>query len=125
MSLETRRLLAETATTGPNAAADTFAIVHDELPFERAADRRTLVVLSARYFAWLDMPSERRESFYYNVWQPLRLSSADKSRIAEYAASPRFRLLYDNDELAILELQPATERNSRSSLSVASSHEVS
>jgi hypothetical protein len=103
MSLETRRVLESINRSDDyGAVAERLLTIQDNLAFERQVRTDTLFVLSGRYFAWQQFPSEQKESFYYNIWQPVLLDPGDQGYINGLVDSHKFNLLYRNSELAIL-----------------------
>jgi hypothetical protein len=106
MNLKTRQLLVGLNST-PDAAAvaGRVAAVQDGLTREEADRHGTLLVLSGRYFAWQKLPTDEKESFYYNVWQPMLLSPLNRQYIDSLVASGRFEPVFENAELAVLRVR--------------------
>ncbi len=78
--------------------------IHDTLPHENLRTK-TLFVLSGRYFAWQEFPEEQKKNYFYQVWTSQKIWKRDEPLIKRLSQSPYFRLVFRNNEDAILELQ--------------------
>lgn len=105
MNIQTRQALSQ--INGSNSIAmikEKLARIQDELSFERNQRKETIFILSGRYFAWQQLLPEQKLSFYYNIWKPYILSFQDSQYINSLIADPGLKVVYQNDELVIIQI---------------------
>lgn len=104
-SARTRRILNEIRfeyDTGK--ISEKLLSINDQLETEQDKRDNTIWVLSGRYFAWQELPENEKNSFFYNIWTPKKLEDADKAYIDFLIRSNKFKKIYGNEEMVILEL---------------------
>ncbi|MCM2254031.1 MAG: hypothetical protein NDJ94_00030 [Vicinamibacteria bacterium] len=109
-SARTRRLVDEMwPVAEPADAARSALAIRDKLA--TTATERVVVALGGRFFAWQAAPPELKRATHFNVWRPRDLNAAGRLEVERWCASGRFRRLFQNEGVALLEIvvQP-TER---------------
>lgn len=105
MSEETRKTLSEiNGVQDMEKIKNKLKNVKDRLDFENKVRKNTLLVLGGRYFAWQKLPEKEKLSVYYNIWRPKLLSAKDWEYIKSITADPRFNIIYQNNELVIIQI---------------------
>lgn len=105
MNLTNRQTLSQIANFSDiNQIKYNLSLIDDRLPQERQGIKRVLLVIGGRYLAWQKLPEEWKASYYYNIWRPHKIEITDLSYLNFLTSDPNFKLLYQNDELAILEI---------------------
>jgi len=97
MSTDTRKILIEKDIAK-------IKTIKDKLDFENKSRGKTIFIFSGRYFAWQKLPEEQKLSFYYNIWKPQKLSVEELSYIDLLTRDSNYKLIYQNNELAIFEI---------------------
>lgn len=104
MNLSTRRTLAEINNSNDrNLIKSKLLSIKDGL-LEKPSKRRILFILSSRYFTWQDFPDNQKQSSFYNVWAPKLITNKQDAYIDFLTQDSQFKLLYKNDQLAIVEV---------------------
>ncbi len=99
MNESTRQILSSiNGKTDKEGIIESLSKVQDTI----TPQQKKLFVVSGRYFAWQRLPEEQKISFYYNIWRPYKFEIADYMTLNFFTNN--FKVLYQNDELAILEL---------------------
>ncbi|MBI2049686.1 hypothetical protein HYT32_02160 [Candidatus Roizmanbacteria bacterium] len=78
--------------------------IHDLIPDAQKQNRKILFVIGGRYFAWQRLTVEQKEKTFYNVWSPRKLMEDDIVYLDFLISSLNFKIVYRNDEIAILEV---------------------
>lgn len=90
--------------TNPDIFAAQLLTIHDTLPLQDSRTK-TLVNLGGRYFVWQRFSAAQKLSSFFQVWTPQKLAENDLAFIKKLSSSSRFRLVYQDDENAILEIR--------------------
>jgi hypothetical protein len=67
--------------------------------------KKRLFIPSGRYFRWLELEAEKRNSFTSNIWIPTKLTLEDWNAINRYKGSDYFQKVYENQELSVFEVK--------------------
>ena len=78
--------------------------INDALESDQNKNREVLFAVGGRYFAWQTLPSSQKESTFYNVWSPKETTLNEQTYIDFLKGSGKFKLLYQNREVAIFEV---------------------
>lgn len=99
-----RRILMGIANTKDiNRVVSSLFAVKDEI--FKTEPKTVIFVLSGRYFAWQQMSDEDKLKFVENVWYPLPLQQSDLDYIEFLKQDSRFKEVYKDNEMVILEVQ--------------------
>ncbi len=104
MNLQTRKLLSGINYSNDRGLIKNKLLGIEDLLLNKYPKKRTLFILSGRYFAWQDFPETEKESSFYNVWAPRLINEKENAYIDYLLQDNQFKLLYRNDQVAILEL---------------------
>lgn len=105
MNSGTRQILSEiNFLYDPQRVRRYLLSVSDGLEYENISKKRTVFVLSGRYFAWQKFTEDQKRSFFYNTWTPRKIEETGKDYINYLVQSGKFKKIYENDEMAIVEL---------------------
>lgn len=87
----------------PTAIADALFKIKDKVNSD--SDTR-LFVLSGRYFVWQNQSEENKKDLSFNIWHTADLTETNKEYINTLLTqNDRFRLVYQNETLAIIEVK--------------------
>lgn len=105
MILNTRQKLIEVAESSSTAEIkDKIFQIKDSIASDSG---KRLWILSGRYFNWQKASKDNREALYFNVWAPSDLDFNSQKYIQFLLSdSQHFKLVYQNNTLAIVEVLP-------------------
>lgn len=69
-----------------------------------STDGKRLFAVGGRYFAWQNFSNEQKQSTFYNIWTSRQMSNSDLNYVNFLKKSDKFRLIYQNKEVAIFEI---------------------
>lgn len=76
--------------------------IKDELSKDERKRKKTFYIVGGRYFTWQKLTKEEKLGSYYNIWRPQKIDKLDFPKI-NYL-SQNFKVLFQNDELVVLEI---------------------
>jgi hypothetical protein len=98
-----RSLLAQIGVSSqPTQVYDHLFEIKDQVTPEAPV---RLLVMSGRYFEWQNRTLKEKASFDFNIWNPSNLSLENWHQVEGLLKDPKFRLVYNNPEIAILEVK--------------------